>query len=108
MLGNGAIGAASVTTLTELFMMVAGLWLLPRGTLGRATSGYAIRTFVAASVMAAVVMLVRDQPIVVPVAAGALVYGLVSLALRTVAIGDINELWRSLATRRAVAVGGER
>ena len=97
--GNGAIGAAAVTTLTELFMMSTGLALLPPNVLGRATLHWALRCLAAGLVMAAVVIALRDMFIAVPVLAGAGVYVAASLALRTVSIADAGLLMRHLAGR---------
>jgi O-antigen/teichoic acid export membrane protein len=97
--GNGAIGAAAVTTTTELFMMAVGLWLLPRGALGRSTGSWALRCLGAGLVMAAVVVPLRGLPIVVPVAAGALAYGGASLALRTVSPSDVRRALGHLLSR---------
>src|SRR5204863_9885771 len=74
MLGNGAVGAAAVTTVTELFMMAVGLRLLPKGVLNRATLTDVLRMLAAGVAMAGVVILTRELPIVVPVVLGAIVY----------------------------------
>jgi O-antigen/teichoic acid export membrane protein len=98
--GNGAIGAAAVTTTTELFMMVVGLWLLPRGALGRSTGSWALRCLGAGVAMAAVVVPLRGLPLIVPVAAGVLAYGGASLALRTVSLSDVRRALRHLVSRQ--------
>ena len=50
--GNGAIGAATATVLTEVFMMVAGLRLLPPGIFDCTTLSTAPRVVAAALLMA--------------------------------------------------------
>jgi len=99
--GNGAIGAAAVTTLTELFMMSVGLCLLPPGVLGRATATWALRCAGAALAMAAVVVPLRGAFVAVPVVAGAAAYAAASLALGTVSLSDVRSVLRHLAGRAA-------
>jgi O-antigen/teichoic acid export membrane protein len=100
-LGNGAIGAAGVTTTTELFMMVVGLLLLPRGVLTRHTSGWALRCFAACLVMTAVVLPFRMSFIAIPVVVGVLAYTVASLGLGTLSPSDVRHALRQLATRGA-------
>jgi O-antigen/teichoic acid export membrane protein len=97
--GNGAIGAAAVTTITELFMLVVGLWLLPRGSLGRSTGTWALRCMGASLAMAAAVVPLRGFFIAVPIAAGVLVYGAASLALRTLSPSDVRSALGHLVDR---------
>lgn len=80
--GNGAVGAAAVTTLTELFLLVVGIRLLPRGVFAGALS-LALRCLLAAGGMAVVVWSVRELPLPVPVLVGMLVYGVASLLFGT-------------------------
>src|SRR5262249_13034301 len=77
---NGAIGAAAVTALAELFMLVGGLRLLPPGVFAFATVGDVGRCFAAGLAMAAVVMLSRDLPLAVPIVLGGLTYSAAALA----------------------------
>lgn len=106
--GNGAIGAASATLVTEVYMMGMGLWLLPRGIFDSSTLSTVVRTVAAALVMAAAVWLVRDFFIVVPVAVGILVYCASCLLLRAVDLSDLRKLWAYFLMRqraRAVSPG---
>ena len=96
--GNGAIGAAAVTTATELFMMLVGLWLLRGGVLGRETANWAFRCFAACLVMAAVVLPFRQSFIAVPVVAGVLAYTVASVGLGTLSASDVRAALRQLAT----------
>jgi O-antigen/teichoic acid export membrane protein len=100
MFGNGAIGAAAVTTATEVFMMAMGIRLLPRGVFDRTSVGRALRCLVAALAMAAVVLAVRDRPLAVPVLVGAVVYAAASVALRTLTADDVRQVARHLVERR--------
>jgi O-antigen/teichoic acid export membrane protein len=105
--GNGAIGAASATVVTEVFMMFLALWLLPRGTLNLATGSVVIRALLAALAMAGAVWLLRDEFIAVPVLAGALVYVGLCAALRVVRPSDLRQLRQYVIERqrRAAAEG---
>jgi len=103
MLGNGAIGAAAITTVTEVFMMAVGLRLLPAGVLNRATLTDLLRMLGAAAAMASVVFLTRELPIVVPIALGALVYVGACLMLRAVSLGELNQVRLHLVQRQASA-----
>lgn len=94
--GNGAVGAAAVTTLTEVLMMSAGLWLLPRGVLDWTTASRCARCLVAAGAMSAVVLPLRHLQLEVPVVAGAVTYLAVSLALRTLRPHEVGEVLRHL------------
>lgn len=105
--GNGAIGAAAVTTLTELFMMSAGLFLLPSGVLNRATLVWALRCMAAGLAMAAVVVPLRGTFIAAPVLAGAAVYGAASLALRTLSPADVRSVVRHLVGRSGLPAQAE-
>lgn len=99
-LANGAIGAAAVTTATEVFLMTVGLRLLPRGALDRATAWGCSRIVVAGLVMAAVVVLLRGASLLVSVPIGAVTYTAASLALRTLSLADLRLAFRYLVSGR--------
>ncbi len=99
--GNGAIGAAAVTTLTELFMLVMGLRLLPAGTLDRSVLISAGRVLLACVPLALVAWLTRHQPLVVPVVLGAAVYATTALLTRAVTVGDLRAIVQHLVQRRS-------
>jgi O-antigen/teichoic acid export membrane protein len=98
--GNGAIGAAAVTSLTELFMMLMGIRLLPTGTLDRSTLLGAARVALACVPLAAVAWLARGEHLIVPVFCGAGVYGAACLLTRAVTLQDLREIRRHLGRRR--------
>ena len=102
--GNGAVGAAAVTSATELFMLVMGVRLLPRGTLGAATLVAGLRVLATCLPMAAVAWLTRGQHILVPVVLGGAVYAASCLLVRTVTIADLREVLAHLARRRQTEV----
>lgn len=97
--GNAAIAAAATTTVTEMFILALGIKLLPRGALDPQTYSYAARCLTAAAAMALVVTLLRDAPLVIPIALGGIVYGLASVALGTLATADLRLALRHLLDR---------
>jgi O-antigen/teichoic acid export membrane protein len=99
--GNGAVGAAATTSMTELFMMIMGLRLLPAGTLGASTLAGALRVLMACLPMAAAAWLTRGQNVFVPVLLGAAIYGAGCMVTRAVTIEDLVEIRRHLARRAA-------
>lgn len=104
LLGNGAIGASLVAGLTELFMFVLALRLVPRGVFLLGTLGYVGRCVGAALVMGLAVVLVRDAPFLFVVAAGALTYTVASLALRTLSVSQLRGLVTELFDRGVASV----
>jgi hypothetical protein len=88
---------------TELFMMVVGLILMPRGVLGRETAVWALRCLGACLVMAVVVLLLRGATIAVPVVVGALTYVAASLSFGTLALSDVRAALRHVVSRAEVA-----
>lgn len=101
--GNGAIGAAAVTTFTEIFMMVVGLRLLSGGVLDRGVFLGAVKCLVAGLLMSAAVWLTREYPIVVPVGLGALVYAGACLTLGAISLGDLRQVQLHLLRREPAA-----
>ncbi len=95
MFGNGAIGAAVVTVLTELILMVGAIKLCPRGVLDRPTMNVLLRMTLASLAMVPVVLLLGDAPLVVLIAAGLLTYAVASFALKTISVAEL----RSIAGR---------
>ena len=90
--GNGAVGAAVVTILTELILMAAALAMRPEGVLDRPTSRIVLRMVTASAVMVPVVMVLGSTPMIVRILAGVITYGLASIALRTVSIDELRNL----------------
>jgi O-antigen/teichoic acid export membrane protein len=99
-MGNGAIGAAAVTSLTEVFLFIAGQVLLPRDILNKSTYIGILKCLSVGLVMASAVWLGRDLPIFVAVLLGALTYGAGSLALGTVTVADLKRVRGYLIERR--------
>lgn len=87
--GNGAMAGALSFIVTELGMVLVGIWLLPKGSLGWSNVWMATRILSAGLVMTAVAWLVRDMFIAIPVIVGAIAYiGMIAI-LRVVPNEDI-------------------
>ena len=68
--GNGAIGGALAFVVTESIMMIAGLYLLPKGSLGWGNAWTAVRALTAGLGMVAAIWMWRDAFIAIPVVIG--------------------------------------
>jgi O-antigen/teichoic acid export membrane protein len=97
--GNGAIGAAIVTVLTELILLVGAVMLRPAGVLDAVTTRVLLRIVVASSAMIPVVIALDPAPLAVRILAGMVTYALASLALRTVSFEEIKETFASYVRR---------
>ena len=98
--GNGAIGAAAITTMTELFMLGVALRLMPRGVLGQETVTYVGKCFAAALFMAAVVWPLRETTLFIPVLVGILVYAAAAVVLRLVSADELRDYANLILRRR--------
>lgn len=80
---NGALGGTFSYIITEAFMLIAGIRLLPKGTLGRANLFFAARTLLAGIVMVGAIWWLRDAFLLIPLVVGAAVYlaGIIILRL---------------------------
>jgi O-antigen/teichoic acid export membrane protein len=99
--GNGAIGAAGITTFTEVFMLVVGLRLLPRGVFGWSTVIDVLKCVAAGAAMGVGVVAARELPIAIPIAIGGLVYGATCLAVGAVSLGDVKQVKVYLLQRQS-------
>ncbi len=92
---NGGLGGALSFIITEAGMLLAGLWLMPKGTLGFANLWLGARALLAGLAMLAVTLWVRSFPLdnffmlVLVVISGALTYLLAGWALRLAAHEDV-------------------
>jgi O-antigen/teichoic acid export membrane protein len=94
--GNGAIAGALSFIVTEVGMVLVGIWLLPKDSLGWSNVWMATRILTAGLVMAGAAWLVRDKFIIVPVIVGAITYiGMIAI-LRVVPSEDIT-LFKEMA-----------
>lgn len=87
--GDGAIGAAIVTVITECCMLAGALRLRPAGVLDGATAAYLLRCIAASALMAGPVLLLRGAFLPLPVAAGAATYLACSLLLGALTPQDL-------------------
>jgi O-antigen/teichoic acid export membrane protein len=94
--GNGAIGGAISFIITEAAMLIIGLRLLPKGSLGRSNVSTALRASLAGGLMVAATWWARPYFIGLPIAIGMVVYSAAVLILRVVPKDDL-ELFKSLA-----------
>jgi O-antigen/teichoic acid export membrane protein len=89
MFGNGAIGGSLSFMLTELGMVVAGVRLLPKGSLGWPNVRFALSIISAGLVMIAAAWWWRDMFIGVPIVVGAVTYTCLIALMRVVPSEDI-------------------
>jgi O-antigen/teichoic acid export membrane protein len=101
---NGAIGAAAVTSLTEVMLLGAGLFLCPRGVFDSATVRFVLRCGLAALVMAVLIWPLRDGSVLLTVPFGALVFLVAAFATRAVSSDDVRALRAMLARRGELPV----
>lgn len=93
--GNGAIGGALSFVVTELGMMITGLYLIPRDILGWKNIWLGIRALFAGVLMVAAVWWLREAFIAIPVLVGGVVYVGLVILMRLVSRED-QELFKSL------------
>lgn len=98
--GNGAIGAAGITTLTEVFMLIVGLAMLPRGVINQRAVKDFLKCVLAAAVMSCVVWLARSLPVPITVILAAVVYALTCLAVGVLTLRDLRIVIMQLTTGR--------
>jgi O-antigen/teichoic acid export membrane protein len=89
---NGAIGGAIAFVVTEAYMLVEAVRLLPKGTLGIANLSYAARTLLAGGIMFAAVWQLRSSFFLIPILVGAVVYLVCVMLFRLVS----PETWQIL------------
>jgi O-antigen/teichoic acid export membrane protein len=97
---NGAIGAAIVTVLTELIVMIGAIVLKSKGVLDREASWLSIRTIAAALLMVPALLLIDGWGLAAKVAFGAIIYGVGLLVFRAVSVAEIRSLVASITSRR--------
>lgn len=90
--GNGGIGAAAVTSLTEVFLVLAAIWLMPNSVLSFRMLRSIAGCVAAGAIMAGAVWLARDYPIALTVPFGAVVYGAAVLLLGGMTVEDLRVL----------------
>jgi O-antigen/teichoic acid export membrane protein/acetyltransferase-like isoleucine patch superfamily enzyme len=100
----GAVGAAVVTSLTELLLMGLSLWVLPRRVFPMRSLATAAKALGASLVMALAVVVLSKLSILVIVPVAGVVYAAVATALATIPRADMEALYLAVARRtRGVA-----
>jgi len=100
--GNGAIGGALSFIVTELAMNIVGIWMLPRGSLGRSNVRVAVLALAAGLAMVATTWPVRGAFLGIPIVVGAAVYVALIVILRVLPAEDwqlVGSLARGIARR---------
>jgi len=98
--GNGAIGAAIVTVLTELIVMCGAIWLRAPGVLDRPTVGRALRIGAAGALMVPVLLLADPLPLLVQVLLGGVTYGVGIVLFGAVTRAEIRSFVTAVRSRR--------
>jgi O-antigen/teichoic acid export membrane protein len=92
--GNGAIGAAIVTVLTEVLMMIGALALRPAGVMSRGVVSFTLRSAAAAIVMIPAVVALGSGMLPLKIVVGLVTYAVASLALGTISLDGIRQSLR--------------
>ena len=97
---NGAIAAAIITVLTEVFMFVGAVLLIPKHLLEMKTGWYAVRIALAGAATGIAAALVLPHGLLAAVAAGAVAYAVGVVALRAIHLDDVRYVTRRFGARR--------
>ena len=92
--GNGAIGAAFTTVLTEFILMFGGLSIRPEGVFDPRTRRVVVRVVLASVLMALPVLIVSSGPLALQIAIGAVAYLVFSRLLGTIPLDELLRLRR--------------
>jgi O-antigen/teichoic acid export membrane protein len=98
--GNGGIGAAAATLITEVVMLAVAFRLMPSGMFGGANVRTALKTGLACVTMGLAVWAARDWFMLIPVVFGAIVYAASSMALGTISFNDLKRTYAELGISR--------
>jgi O-antigen/teichoic acid export membrane protein/acetyltransferase-like isoleucine patch superfamily enzyme len=100
----GAVGAAIVTSLTEVFLMGLALWILPRYALPTRSLATAAKAMGASLAMALAIVMMSNLSILVIMPVAGIVYAVAAAALATIPREDLAALYLAVARRtRGVA-----
>jgi hypothetical protein len=86
-----------------MFMMVIGLWLLPRRTLDSSTLALIAKCVLASAAMAAVIIPLRHSALPVVLVVGAASYAAAALGVGALTVADLREAARQLLPERSSA-----
>lgn len=89
---NGAIGAAIVTVATEALTIVGAVLLRSKGVMDGATTWFVARVAAASGVLAGVLAVLDDVPLPLLGVVGLVVYGIASMAMRTINGDDLRSM----------------
>jgi O-antigen/teichoic acid export membrane protein len=95
--GNGAIGAAGTTLLTEILMLGGALLILPRGTIGVATAVRGAKLGLAAVALAGIAYGLQSVSLPLAILAGGLEWVAATLLIGSIRPADLRMVYR-LAT----------
>lgn len=95
----GGVGAAIMTTLTELLLMVLALWVLPRHLLPLRSLATGAKALGASLAMALAVVVLSKLSILVILPIAVIVYAVAATALATIPRGDLEALYMAVARR---------
>lgn len=90
---NGAIGAASVTVLTEVVIMFGALRIRPAGVLDRGTAGYLLRAGFCAALIAPVAIFVSTWGLPAMILSGVVTYVLATRVLNVIPTQELSHLY---------------
>ncbi|MHB8683532.1 MAG: flippase [Dehalococcoidia bacterium] len=90
--GNGAVGAAITTVMTEAMVVAGALWLLRRGTFTRSNAIVCARALAAGVPMAVAMWFAVPHGLIPVIVSGGLSYAVAALVFRAVRISDLREL----------------
>jgi O-antigen/teichoic acid export membrane protein len=92
--GNGAIGAAAITVLTEFWILLGALHFRSPGVVDRVEIKRILRILAATAAMAPFLLLLSGAPIVVQVIVGVVVYAVASLAFGDITVAELRDVLR--------------
>jgi O-antigen/teichoic acid export membrane protein len=92
--GNGAIGAAVITVLTEVWILLGALHFRSPGVVDRAEAKRILRILLATAAMAPFLLVTAGAPLAVQILVGMVVYGVASLIFGDISVGELRDLFR--------------
>ena len=97
--GNGGMALAVAFAVSEVIMLAAALWLLPRGTVNRATLMDCGRALLAGAGTLAIVTVLPPLPLPLGIAVCVVSFGLFARAVRLMRVGEIVRVLAALRER---------
>jgi O-antigen/teichoic acid export membrane protein len=95
--GNGAIGAAVITVVTEVWILLGALHFRSPGVVDRTELKRILRILAATATMAPFLLVVSGAPLVVQVMVGAVVYAVASLLFGDITVAELRDVLRRSA-----------